>query len=119
MNAYWNAPISDPLSSLCARVFSPAAAILENPEDEVAKGQFYSQLHRLQNHFPNLPNFSLPLVSQQQSKPTLLNKTRSYKRQFNLLLTWSMMVMMMMMMMMMMNDILEIPSKARNLKEMD
>ena len=46
MNAYWNAPISDPLSSLCARVFSPAAAILENPEDEVAKGQFYCQLHR-------------------------------------------------------------------------
>ena len=30
MNALWNAPISDGFSSLCARVFSPAAAILEN-----------------------------------------------------------------------------------------
>ena len=30
MNALWNAPISDRFSSLCARVFSPAAAILEN-----------------------------------------------------------------------------------------
>ena len=29
MNAQWNAPISDRFSSLCARVFSPAAAILE------------------------------------------------------------------------------------------
>ena len=30
MNALWNAPISDRFSSLCARVFSPAAAILES-----------------------------------------------------------------------------------------
>ena len=30
MNAPWNAPISDRFSSLCARVFSPAAAILES-----------------------------------------------------------------------------------------
>ena len=30
MNAQWNAPISDRFSSLCARVFSPAAAILES-----------------------------------------------------------------------------------------
>ena len=29
MNAPWNAPIRDRFSSLCARVFSPAAAILE------------------------------------------------------------------------------------------
>ena len=29
MNAQWNAPISDRLSSLCARVFSRTAAILE------------------------------------------------------------------------------------------
>ena len=30
MIAQWNAPISDRFSSLCARVFSPAAAILES-----------------------------------------------------------------------------------------
>ena len=30
MNTPWNAPISDRFSSLCARVFSPAAAILES-----------------------------------------------------------------------------------------
>ena len=30
MNAQQNAPISDRFSSLCARVFSPAAAILES-----------------------------------------------------------------------------------------
>ena len=30
MNALWNAPISDCFSSLCARVFSPVAAILES-----------------------------------------------------------------------------------------
>ena len=30
MNAQWNAPISDRFSSLCARVFSPTAAILES-----------------------------------------------------------------------------------------
>ena len=30
MNVPWNAPISDRFSSLCARVFSPAAAILES-----------------------------------------------------------------------------------------
>ena len=30
MRAQWNAPISDRFSSLCARVFSPAAAILES-----------------------------------------------------------------------------------------
>ena len=30
MNAQWNAPISDRFSSLCARVFYPAAAILES-----------------------------------------------------------------------------------------
>ena len=30
MNSPWNAPISDRFSSLCARVFSPAAAILES-----------------------------------------------------------------------------------------
>ena len=30
MKAQWNAPISDRFSSLCARVFSPAAAILES-----------------------------------------------------------------------------------------
>ena len=30
MNAQWNAPISDRFSLLCARVFSPAAAILES-----------------------------------------------------------------------------------------
>ena len=30
MNALWNAPISDRFSSLCARVFSPDAAILES-----------------------------------------------------------------------------------------
>ena len=30
MNAQWNAPISDRFSSLCARVFSLAAAILES-----------------------------------------------------------------------------------------
>ena len=30
MNAQWNAPISNRFSSLCARVFSPAAAILES-----------------------------------------------------------------------------------------
>ena len=30
MNAQWNAPISDRFSSLCARVFSPAVAILES-----------------------------------------------------------------------------------------
>ena len=30
MNLAWNAPISDRFSSLCARVFSPAAAILES-----------------------------------------------------------------------------------------
>ena len=30
MNAQQNAPISDGFSSLCARVFSPAAAILES-----------------------------------------------------------------------------------------
>ena len=30
MNALWNAPISDRFSSLCARVFSPVAAILES-----------------------------------------------------------------------------------------
>ena len=30
MNALWNAPISDRFSSLCASVFSPAAAILES-----------------------------------------------------------------------------------------
>ena len=30
MNAQWNAPISDRFSSLCARVFCPAAAILES-----------------------------------------------------------------------------------------
>ena len=30
MNALWNAPISDRFSSLCARAFSPAAAILES-----------------------------------------------------------------------------------------
>ena len=30
MNAPWNAPISDRFSSQCARVFSPAAAILES-----------------------------------------------------------------------------------------
>ena len=30
MNALWNAPISDRFSSQCARVFSPAAAILES-----------------------------------------------------------------------------------------
>ena len=30
MNALWNAPTSDRFSSLCARVFSPAAAILES-----------------------------------------------------------------------------------------
>ena len=30
MNALWNAPISDRFSSLCARVFFPAAAILES-----------------------------------------------------------------------------------------
>ena len=29
MNAQWNAPISDRFSSLCARVFSPVAAILK------------------------------------------------------------------------------------------
>ena len=30
MSVPWNAPISDRFSSLCARVFSPAAAILES-----------------------------------------------------------------------------------------
>ena len=30
MNAQWNVPISDRFSSLCARVFSPANAILES-----------------------------------------------------------------------------------------
>ena len=30
MIAQWNAPISDRFSSLCARVFSPAAAMLES-----------------------------------------------------------------------------------------
>ena len=30
MNAQWNTPISDRFSSLCARVFCPAAAILES-----------------------------------------------------------------------------------------
>ena len=30
MNESWNAPISDRFSSLCARVFSPAASILES-----------------------------------------------------------------------------------------
>ena len=30
MIVQWNAPISDRFSSLCARVFSPAAAILES-----------------------------------------------------------------------------------------
>ena len=35
--------------------------------------------------FPNSPHFSLPLVSQIQSGPTSLNKTRSYNHQFNCL----------------------------------
>ena len=36
-----------------------------------------------------ISQFSMPLVSQKQSKPTLLNKTRSYNHQFNCLLTWN------------------------------
>ena len=39
--------------------------------------------------FPNSPHFSLPPVSQKQSKPTLLNKARSYNHQFKCLLTWN------------------------------
>ena len=43
MNALWNAPISDRFSSLCARVFSPAAAILESEKTlgtRLGNGQF-------------------------------------------------------------------------------
>ena len=42
MIAQWNAPISDRFSSLCARVFSPAAAILESEKTlgtRLPKGQ--------------------------------------------------------------------------------
>ena len=37
----------------------------------------------------NSPHYSLQLVSQKQSKPTLLNKTKSYNYQFNCLRTWT------------------------------
>ena len=47
MNALWNAPISDRFSSLCARVFSPAAAILEN---EKTLGTRLRTYVRLVNH---------------------------------------------------------------------
>ena len=35
------------------------------------------------------PHFSLQLVSQKQSKPTLLNTTKSHNHQFDYLLTWN------------------------------
>ena len=37
MNAPWNAPISDRFSSLCSRIFSPAAAILESEKTLVTR----------------------------------------------------------------------------------
>ena len=45
MNALWNAPISDRFSSLCARVFSPAAAILESEKTLGTRlGRFYRSI---------------------------------------------------------------------------
>ena len=43
MIAQWNAPISDRFSSLCARVFSPAAAILENEKTLGTRLRFNSE----------------------------------------------------------------------------
>ena len=45
MNAPWNASISDRFSSLCARVFSPAAAILES-EKTLGTGWVFSRIIR-------------------------------------------------------------------------
>ena len=49
----------------------------------------YVAITILQSHFRSPPHFSLQLVSQKQSEPALLNKTKSYKHQFNCLLTWA------------------------------
>ena len=60
MNALWNAPISDRFSSLYARVFSPAAAILES---EKTLGT------RLLKYLPggNRPKLDLPNATMKQS----------------------------------------------------
>ena len=47
MNALWNAPISDCFSSLCARVFSLPAAILES---EKTLGTRLSHIGKENNH---------------------------------------------------------------------
>ena len=51
MNAQQNAPISDRFSSLCARVFSPAAAILESEKTLGTRLHFtLSQLFYTKEH---------------------------------------------------------------------
>ena len=45
MNAPWNAPISDRFSLLCARVFSPAAAILESEKTLGTRLDFQSTVN--------------------------------------------------------------------------
>ena len=75
MNAQWNAPISDRLSSLCARVFSPAAA------KKLVESVFTTYLEDLREvqrdnlHPPNLESLyedqysvSLPLIQVTRNK---------------------------------------------------
>ena len=51
------------------------------------KGQFLVSVSPIAKPFPQFTHVSLKLVSQKQSKGTLLNKTESYNHQFNCLLT--------------------------------
>ena len=73
MNAQWNAPISDRFSSLCARVFSPAAAILES---EKTLGTRLALALSLAFAAENIKNLPLALLARKKLSVRLVGKSK-------------------------------------------
>ena len=68
MNAQQNAPISDRFSSLCARVFYPAAAILESEKTlgtrlEKTNMADCLKVEHVRNYYPEIAGYSFLLLS--------------------------------------------------------